>query len=229
MLEIKIISRAHALAAAFRAVNDLIERRLRSRNVHSEVVFSLSPNSNVCQVFGTAPHSLSTSSFRCVSPTFYFYPSLFSPSFICCSLYSILDALSCLLVCSSFFRLLISFPILGFGSKIRWKISESFRRFGITPSTTSLLVIKISTPEKPVTAAAVQDHLKDSVKGTQVPFDDEALKDITDWAKVNKYYKLGAAGPFKGGVIGGERGSGEQHIKEVELQVLGAMALRGAS
>jgi len=37
----------HALAAAFRAVNDLIEGRLRSRNVHSEVVFALSPNNNV--------------------------------------------------------------------------------------------------------------------------------------------------------------------------------------
>jgi hypothetical protein len=42
-----VVSRVHALAAAFRAVNDLIEGRLRSRNVHSEVVFALSPNNNV--------------------------------------------------------------------------------------------------------------------------------------------------------------------------------------
>jgi hypothetical protein len=43
----QVVSRLHALAAAYRAVNDLLENRLRSRNVHSEIVFSLSPNNNV--------------------------------------------------------------------------------------------------------------------------------------------------------------------------------------
>jgi EKC/KEOPS complex subunit CGI121/TPRKB len=41
------VSRVQALAAAFRAANDLIERRLRTRNVHSEMVFALSPHNNV--------------------------------------------------------------------------------------------------------------------------------------------------------------------------------------
>ncbi|KAG4431653.1 hypothetical protein IFR05_012856, partial [Cadophora sp. M221] len=41
-----ILSRTHILAAAYRAVNDMLENRLRSRNVHSEIVFSLSPNNN---------------------------------------------------------------------------------------------------------------------------------------------------------------------------------------
>ena len=44
---IQVVSRLHALAAAYRAVNDLLENRLRSRNVHSEIVFSFSPNNNV--------------------------------------------------------------------------------------------------------------------------------------------------------------------------------------
>lgn len=44
----QIFSRAHALAAVFRAVNDYLNRRLRSRNVHAEIVFSLSPTNNVC-------------------------------------------------------------------------------------------------------------------------------------------------------------------------------------
>jgi EKC/KEOPS complex subunit CGI121/TPRKB len=37
----------HLLAAAFRAVNAADKRRLKSRNVHSEMVFSFSPNNNV--------------------------------------------------------------------------------------------------------------------------------------------------------------------------------------
>ena len=35
------------LAACFRAISDALSNRLKSRNVHSEVVFSLSPNNNV--------------------------------------------------------------------------------------------------------------------------------------------------------------------------------------
>lgn len=43
----QIFSRAHALSAAFRAVNDYLNGRLKSRNVHSEIVYSLSPTNNV--------------------------------------------------------------------------------------------------------------------------------------------------------------------------------------
>ena len=42
-----LASRGQVLAACFRAINDWKNDRLRSRNVHSEVVFSLSPNNNV--------------------------------------------------------------------------------------------------------------------------------------------------------------------------------------
>jgi EKC/KEOPS complex subunit CGI121/TPRKB len=42
-----LLSRNHFLAACFRAVNDAIACRLKSRNVHSEIVFALSPNNNV--------------------------------------------------------------------------------------------------------------------------------------------------------------------------------------
>ena len=35
------------LAAVFRAINDMKHDRLKSRNIHSEIVFSLSPNNNV--------------------------------------------------------------------------------------------------------------------------------------------------------------------------------------
>lgn len=42
-----LLSRSHVLAACFRAITDSLNNRLKSRNVHSEIVFSLSPNNNV--------------------------------------------------------------------------------------------------------------------------------------------------------------------------------------
>ncbi|KAK7549460.1 kinase binding protein CGI-121-domain-containing protein [Phyllosticta citricarpa] len=46
-----ILSTTHVLAAVFRAVNDALHNRLKSRNVHSEVVFCLSPNNNIAESF----------------------------------------------------------------------------------------------------------------------------------------------------------------------------------
>jgi EKC/KEOPS complex subunit CGI121/TPRKB len=43
----QLLSRNHILAACFRAVNDSLAGRLKTRNVHSEIVFALSPNNNV--------------------------------------------------------------------------------------------------------------------------------------------------------------------------------------
>ncbi|KAK4540079.1 hypothetical protein LTR36_009820 [Oleoguttula mirabilis] len=46
-----LLSRNQVLAACFRAINDLLQDRLKSRNVHSEIVFSLSPNNNISESF----------------------------------------------------------------------------------------------------------------------------------------------------------------------------------
>lgn len=43
----KIVSSTHLLAAIFRAANDKVNDRLKSKNVHSEMVFCLSMNNNV--------------------------------------------------------------------------------------------------------------------------------------------------------------------------------------
>ncbi|KAF8865235.1 CGI-121-domain-containing protein [Acephala macrosclerotiorum] len=110
-----IVSKIHALAAVYRAVNDLLSNRLRSRNVHSEIVFSLSPNNN---------------------------------------------------------------------------IAESFRRFGIQPTTTSLLLIKISTPESQITAEQLSARLATQVQVRAREVDER---------------------------------------REMEVLILGAMALRGAT
>jgi len=45
-----VVSKTHVLAATFRALNDYLNDRLKSRNIHSEIVFALSPNNNVCLI-----------------------------------------------------------------------------------------------------------------------------------------------------------------------------------
>ncbi|KAF7119248.1 hypothetical protein CNMCM5793_008996 [Aspergillus hiratsukae] len=70
-------------------------------------------------------------------------------------------------------------------------IADSFRKFGITDSTTDLLVVKVSvTPD--VTHGSVAAHLQQSIDGSPVPFADESLSEISDVSKIKKAYKLGA-------------------------------------
>ncbi|KAL4935159.1 hypothetical protein BDV06DRAFT_135620 [Aspergillus oleicola] len=145
-----VLSRAHALSAVFRAVNDYLNDRLKSRNIHSEIVFSLSPTNN---------------------------------------------------------------------------IADSFRKFGISDATTSLLVVKVSvTPE--IAHDSVAAHLAQNVEGTPVAFDDESLSGISDVAKIKKAYKLGALPSAPGGQTNGTIDKGK---RQLELSVLGAIALRGAT
>ncbi|EEH18737.2 hypothetical protein PABG_01056 [Paracoccidioides brasiliensis Pb03] len=46
-----ILSTTHILTAVFRALNDYQNNRLKSKNVHSEVVYSLSSNNNIAESF----------------------------------------------------------------------------------------------------------------------------------------------------------------------------------
>ena len=178
MTSCQIISTTQALAAIYRAVNDLLENRLRSRNVHSEIVFSLSPNNNVCSL-PVVPLS--------------HVPSPFAE--IQCA-----------------------------------QIAESFRRFGISPRTTNLVVIKVSTPSLPFTGPQVQDHLSKVIEGTQIPFSDDDLRHMTDLARIRKIYKLDTGGGGVKKVTNGVNGvSAVDERKEFETLVLGSMALRGAT
>ncbi|KAL2042118.1 hypothetical protein N7G274_005306 [Stereocaulon virgatum] len=161
-----ILSTTHVLAAVFRAANDHLYARLKSRNVHSEIVFSLGANNNIAQ---------------------------------------------------------------------------SLRTFGITSTTTNLLVIKLST-DPGITALTVSEHLSTSIQGTQVDFNDATLTNMADIAKVRKLYKLGGVEEdgSKGKrrrKDGTEEGSGlidgasikdsERVRKELEVAILGLMALKG--
>lgn len=42
-----VLSTTQVLAAVFKAINDMESKRLKSHNVHSEIVFCMSPNNNV--------------------------------------------------------------------------------------------------------------------------------------------------------------------------------------
>ncbi|OJJ72807.1 hypothetical protein ASPBRDRAFT_176327 [Aspergillus brasiliensis CBS 101740] len=104
-------------------------------------------------------------------------------------------------------------------------IAESFRKFGITDSTKDLLVVKVSvTPE--ITHDSVAAHLGQHVEGTPVPFDDETLSKISDIAKIKKSYKLGALNTAPPNQANGTHDGG---MRRLELSVLGAIALRGAT
>ncbi|KAI9784363.1 MAG: hypothetical protein M1816_000887 [Peltula sp. TS41687] len=177
-----IISTSHALAAVYRALNDHLQGRRRSRNVHAEIVFSLSPNNNVR---------------------------------LCASL----DAY-------------LTMP-KNLGGIIRLtaeQITESFKRFGIDDSTTSVLVIKVSTTPT-ITHESVQQHLDSVIEGTAVQFSNENIRAMTDFAKVRKVYKLNDSSGKKRGKAGDQLGTdgAEQNMTEIESAILGAIALRGAT
>ena len=116
--------------------------------------------------------------------------------------------------------------------------------FGITATSTSVIAIKLSTGPF-ITASSVAEHLSLSVEGMSVTFNDGNLAPFTDEAKVRKLYRLSGAGKegSKGKrrrKDGSEEGSAavdgvgradrdpEKERKELEIAILGLMALRGA-
>lgn len=112
-------------------------------------------------------------------------------------------------------------------------ISESYRRYGLTPSKTrDVLVVKVvhpkvsaenSTIQSLQTPESIWQHLTTHVQGTPVPLTDEEFAKSADWQKVRKYYKLN-------GVPGVERidkADEEGRRKEMEALVVSGIALRG--
>lgn len=90
------------------------------------------------------------------------------------------------------------------------------------------------SPSSPpfLTPAAIQEHLASAVEGKQVSFSDEELGTVTDWARVRKVYKLPLVGQQGNKRVLSEEEKKEEEEKErreLGVQVLGAMALRGAS
>lgn len=61
------------------------------------------------------------------------------------------------------------------------QITEALRRFGVSDTSRSLLVVSIGPPSD---ASVVEKAIKDVVEGDLVPL--ENLKDITDWSSIRK-------------------------------------------
>ena len=136
-------------------------------------------------------------------------------------------------------------------------IATTLNTFGISDKTTDLLVVKVTCPSlglnPSLSAEGIAEHLRANIQGEIEDFGDEKLRSICDVERVKAVYKLGttvekgAKGRRrKDGSAGAERGgqtdmkaSGPEAIgaideaengkrKELEVQILGLMALRGA-
>lgn len=109
------------------------------------------------------------------------------------------------------------------------QIAESFRRFGVTDTTTDLLVIKLSTSPS-ITHESVKKDLDTMIEGTTVTFHDDVLARMTDVARVRKIYKLNTSSVLTVGREKRKEAAGTKlEVKELEAMILGLMALRGAN
>ncbi|KAM0427981.1 hypothetical protein ACHAQK_011861 [Fusarium lateritium] len=104
-------------------------------------------------------------------------------------------------------------------------IADAYRRYGISPSTNDLIVVKVTFPgedgAEPLTHDQVWEHLKSNVEGEAVSITDDQISTTTDVPKVRKYYKLNGLkwlDDIK-----------DEKVKKQEMEslVIGAMALRG--
>ncbi|KAH7377373.1 kinase binding protein CGI-121-domain-containing protein [Pyrenochaeta sp. MPI-SDFR-AT-0127] len=116
-------------------------------------------------------------------------------------------------------------------------IGESYKKFGLTDSTSSLIAVKLSiTAEgavaESVSRESVSRHLGHVVQGTSVEIG-EAGDELGAWCdldKLRKMYKLsGDAGKkVKRGVIVNGAAPARDERKEMESVVLGIIALKGS-
>jgi EKC/KEOPS complex subunit CGI121/TPRKB len=124
------------------------------------------------------------------------------------------------LLCGTFLRIRLT--------DVLEQIAEAYRRWGVSPTTKDLIVIKVrhphdqASPAPPFTSQQdVWKHLEQNVQGRKVSFTDEELARSTDWTKVRKYYKLGGAKGME------KLKDDKARLEEAETLIIGAMALRG--
>ncbi|KAF3932773.1 hypothetical protein ABW19_dt0206923 [Dactylella cylindrospora] len=110
-------------------------------------------------------------------------------------------------------------------------ITDSYRRFGISPTSTSVLAIKILDTNTPgYSEEETLSHLTTIITGEEVPFTTESIRQFTDLAKVKKYYKLKDLGALdklheKAGKEVKKKTEAETW-RQLHMAILGAMALR---
>lgn len=108
-------------------------------------------------------------------------------------------------------------------------IGEAFRRFGVSEATKHLIVLKVATKPE-VNLSSVQSHLGSAVKGEERAFADDELKDVTDTSRLRKVYKLPTVQkPPPKKSLNGEVDQPVDDRHDLEVQIIGLMALRGAT
>lgn len=121
-------------------------------------------------------------------------------------------------------------------------IGESYKKFGLSDTTTDLIAVKLPLKSEgedwvvdaAITNESVSSHLGSVVEGTSVEIgqDGEELGSACDVHKVRKLYKLGADGAAKkgkkGAVLNGDGGEKKEIRKEMESVILGTIALKGS-
>lgn len=116
-------------------------------------------------------------------------------------------------------------------------IGESYKRFGLTDSTTTLIAVKLSITADGASADAisgqsVSQHLGDVVQGTSVEIGEQGVElgGCCDVEKVRKAYKLGGDAGSKGkkGVVVNGSGLAKDERKQMESVILGIIALKGS-
>lgn len=112
-------------------------------------------------------------------------------------------------------------------------IGESYKTFGIGPSSTALIAVKLPlradrSLDPSVTRDTVAAHLGSVVEGESVPIGDEGegLGALCEVHRVKKVYKIGCA-KGKGGRKEGGQEKAKEDRRDVEAVVLGCMALKG--
>jgi len=114
-------------------------------------------------------------------------------------------------------------------------IGDAFRRFGISNESKDLVVIKVGDSaagdeNQSLSKGSVESHLNEAVEGTGIDFSDSWFEDVCNLDKVRKNYKIAKPQPVKGAkTVDGNRNETRDERSEVEVQVLGLMALRGAT
>ncbi|ETN46788.1 uncharacterized protein HMPREF1541_00977 [Cyphellophora europaea CBS 101466] len=104
-------------------------------------------------------------------------------------------------------------------------IGEAFRRFGISADTKDLIVVKVTTTPD-VNLETIQAHLSTAVKAQEVQLVDDSLAECSDLARIRRVYKLPV--PASNKPANGVQPSRSDR-NQLEAQILGVMALRGAT
>ena len=92
------------------------------------------------------------------------------------------------------------------------------------------MAVKIAT-DPSFDRETVHTHLSSVVEGKMTDFSDKELGSITDLNRVRKIYKLGSnnAKPLKGPKSAQTNGHMDDGLHEMEVSILGMMALKGAT